>query len=313
MLLVLSVFLVCPVKAGAIIDGDPADGLVAANIVNDPEYNHLYDYPLGSLWGTDSSCMVEGFALPYLAPGQQVTNATISFFLESQNGAPTYNLQLYGLKRVSTTSGIPVSADEYTGTNDTANTLLTAKFITPTTAVNQDASYSGANLASFVQAQYSNAAFSGMDLSTTRYIFFRVSPDNTQDGWNNYLVANARNPLRNYHPTLALTISNGISNIAGRLQFSFTLPVDSDTSAGVYDATSGKLLRTIWNNVRFQQGTNYGVWGRQGRQRYGGRDGHQLPDQADLPQCEVYLSRHGRKYVDRAVGSQSLSFVRKNS
>jgi hypothetical protein len=245
-------------QAGAIIDGDPADGMIVAGVVNNPEYNHLYDYQIGALYNSDNSSMVEGFPLPYLAPGQQVTGATISFYLESLNGPPNFNLALYGLKRVSTTSGAPLASDQYSGANDTANTLLAAKFITPTSTPNQASTYSGANLATFVQSQYSNSAFSGMDLSKSRFIFFRLSPDSLQGG--NYLIADARNPLRTYHPTLALTISNGISNVAGRLQFSFTLPQDSDTSAGVYDATTGKLLRTIWNNVRYQAGTNYGVW-----------------------------------------------------
>ena len=59
---------------------------------------------------------------------------------------------------------------------------------------------------------------------------------------------------------LSLTISNGISNIAGRLQFSFNLPQAAITSAGVYNASTGALIRTLWNNVGYQQGTNYGVW-----------------------------------------------------
>ena len=82
--------------------------------------------------------------------------------------------------------------------------------------------------------QYTNAAFSGLDLSNSRFIFFRLSPNGVQGGFTNYQFGSARNSTRTYHPTLALTISNGITNMAGRLQFSFSLPQASVTSAGVY-------------------------------------------------------------------------------
>jgi hypothetical protein len=251
--------LVCTAKAGEIIDGDPADAMVDQNGVNDGAYGHLYDLEIGGLWGSTLSSMVEPFALPYLAAGQQVTGATISFYLEQPNGAENYNLQLYGLKRVSATSSAPLLTDWYAGSNDTANTLLDATFVTPSTPINQNVTYSGSNLVSFIQSQYTNSAFSGLALSNPRYIFFRLSPD-AQSVSNYYMLASARNPNRTYHPTLSLTISGGITNIAGRLQFSFSLPQASSTSAGVYNTSTGALMRTLWNNVQYQQGTNYGVW-----------------------------------------------------
>ncbi|HEV3273114.1 MAG TPA: Ig-like domain-containing protein [Candidatus Methylacidiphilales bacterium] len=234
--------------------------MVDQTAVNDSSYYTTFDLCVGALYGVQSGAMVEAFPLPYLAPGQQVTGASISFYLEQKNSTPAYNIQLYGLNRVSATSSMPLESDWYTGSDDTANTLLAPTFVTPTTAVAQSVAYSGSNLVSFVQKQYTNAAFSGLDLSATRYIFFRLSPDATQDGYNNYQFASARNPTRTYHPTLALTIANGISNVAGRLQFSFNLPQASITSAGVYNPSTGALIRTLWNNVQYQQGMNYGVW-----------------------------------------------------
>jgi len=243
-----------------IIEGIPPDALVDQTAVGDGKYGSLYDIPIGGLFGNDIGTMVEPFALPYLAPGQQVTAATLSFYVEQPNGPENYNMQLYGLNRVSATSAAPLLSDWYAGANDTANTLLNATYITPATPVNQSVTYSGSNLVSFIQKQYTNAAFSGLDLSNSRYIFFRVSPNISSGLYNNYIIASARNTNRAYHPTLALTISNGISNIAGRLQFSFNLPQASTTSAGVFNTTTGTLIRTLWNNVQYQQGTNYGVW-----------------------------------------------------
>ena len=159
-------------------------------------------------------------------------------------------------------------------------------------------SYSGANLAAFIQQQYANSAFAGLDTSSSRYIFFRLSPGSTSL-YNYYEFASARNINRSYHPTLALTISNGISNIAGRLQFSFNLPQASITSAGVYNASTGALLRTLWNNVQYQQGTNYGVWD--------GKDdnGNAVPTGTSY---KIKLIYHNVQYVfEGMIGNTSAS------
>ena len=263
LLFALFAFLVGSARAGAIIEGETTDAMLTQTAINNGAYATVTDMPIGTLYailGADVSDMVEAFNLPYLAPGQQVTGATMSFFLEQRNAVPTINLQLYGLNRVSATNNAPLLSDWYAGTNDSANVLLDAQFITPTTPVNQAATYSGANLASFIQKQYGNAAFSKLGVNSPRYVFFRLSPDGSQSTYNNYLIANSRNFTRSYHPTLSLTISNGITNVAGRLQFSFSLPQNSVTSAGVYNSSTGALIRTLWNNVQYQQGTNYGVW-----------------------------------------------------
>ena len=256
-------FLAClnfPAKGGAIIEGDTGDGMLTKTQLNNQNYHNWEDLEVGGLYNGDNGNMVDAFPLPYLAPGQQVTGATISFYQEGHWYTPTTNVQLYGLNRVSLTDPTPLVSDWYVGANDTANTLLDATFATPSTPLNSAVTYSGSNLVNFVQKQYANAAFAGQDTSSTRYIFFRLSPSASQSGMNNYVFASARHRNRNFHPTLALTISNGISNIAGRLQFSFTLPTNATTSAGVYNTSTGALIRTLWNNVQFQAGTNYGVW-----------------------------------------------------
>ena len=286
-------------KAGAIVEGNGQDGFVTLGVVNNGAYSSVYNFAVGALYGTDSACAVEAFALPYLAPGQQVTAASISFYLESLDGAPTYKLQLYGLNRVSTTSPVPIVTDWYTGTNDTLNTLLDPTLITPSSPTQQAATYSGSSLLSFVQKQYANAAFTGLDLSPTRYIFFRVSPDGTQNGFNNYVVGNSRNPNRAEHPVLSLTISNGLSNVAGRLQFSFNLPQASITSAGVYNPTTGALIRTIWNNVQYQAGMNYGAWD--------GNDDLGNPVATGTP-YQIKLIYHNVQYVwEGMIGNTSAS------
>ena len=248
-------------RGGEIIEGDPGDAMVTKTLVNSGAYDENENIEVGSLYYGDVGTIVECFPLPYLASGQQVTAATISFYLEQTNSSPTCNCQLYGLNRVSTTSPAPLVSDWYEGTNDAANVLLAPTFATPQSTVAQAVTYSGSNLVSFVQKQVASTTFSGLSLTTPRYIFFRLSPDTAQSSGNmNYQFACARHLTRSYHPTLALTISNGITNIAGRLQFSFSLPQNSITSAGVYNPTTGALIRTLWNNIQYQQGANYGVW-----------------------------------------------------
>jgi len=286
-------------RAGAIIESDTGDGMVTQTAVNDGYYHTQDNLNVGRLYRTDIGTQVDAFPLPYLAPGQQVTAATISYFLEQINGSPAFNAQLYGLNRISTTSPAPLVSDFYEGLNDTANVLLNPTFVTPGTTANQAVTYSGANLVSFVQQQYTNAAFSGLDLSNNRYIFFRLSPDGTTANYVNYQFGSARNSVRTYHPMLSLTISNGISNIAGRLQFSFTLPQASVTSAGVYNASTGALLRTLWNNVQYQAGTNYGVWD--------GNDdsGNAVPSGSNY---QIKLIYHNVQYVwDGTVGNTSAA------
>ena len=148
------------------------------------------------------------------------------------------------MNRVNTSNDLPILSDWFLGTNDTGNTLLTSTFFTPQSAIGQTSSYSGSNLVSFIQKQYASSAFNGLDLAKNRYIFFRLSPTATSPNYyTNYLVASSRNGTRAWHPTLALTISGGISNVAGRMQFSFNLPQNSVTSAGVYNTSTGALIR----------------------------------------------------------------------
>src|ERR1035437_3545240 len=135
--------LVCTARAGAIIEGDTADAMIDQTAVNDAAYDTTYNLNVGGLYGANIGALVEAFQLPYLAPGQQVTGASITFYLEQKNFTPSNNVQLYGLNRVSATSSAPLLSDWYEGTNDTANTLLDATFVTPTTTVNQACAYSG--------------------------------------------------------------------------------------------------------------------------------------------------------------------------
>jgi hypothetical protein len=289
-------------RAGEIVDGDPADGDTTSSAINNGMYDHMYTLLAGSVYNGDYQSMVEAFALPYLAPGQTVTSASVSFYRETQTPptSPTYNLQLYALKRVSTTSAAPLVSDWYVGSKDTSNTLLDGTFITPATPAGSTSSYGGTALTSFINSQYANSAFSGMSLSNTRWVFFRLNADSSsQSGFNNYLLGSARNPNRVHHPMLSLTISGGISNVAGLLQFSFNLPQNAVTSAGVYNTTTGVLMRTLWNNVQYGQGTNYGVWD--------GKDdsGNAVPSGSDY---QIKLIYHNVQYVwEGIIGNTSTN------
>jgi hypothetical protein len=167
-------------RAGEIIEGDTAGGLVTQGAVNSGTYNNNQNVEVGPMYYTDIGNVVEAFTLPYLAPGQTVTGATLSYYFVGYfNGTPNCNGQLYGLNRVSTTSAAALTSDWYAGTNDTANVLLNPTFITSKITAGQAITYSGSNLLSFVQKQYTNAAFSGLDTTNSRYVFFRISPDSS--------------------------------------------------------------------------------------------------------------------------------------
>jgi hypothetical protein len=296
----LFLFAVTASRAAEIIEGNTADGMVTQTLVNSGSYNNNENIEVGPMYYGDIGTVVESFALPYLAPGQQITGASISFFLEQTNSNPSFNGQLYGLNRVSTTNAAPLVSDWYQGANDTNNVLLAPQFVTPQSGTNQAVTYSGSNLASFVQKQAANAAFSGQDLSPARYIFFRISPDAAATS-GSYQFGCARSTIRTNHPTLTLTISNGISSVAGRLQFSFNLPQTSITSAGVYNPTTGALIRTLWNNVQYQQGTNYGVWD--------GNDDSGAPV-ATGSNYQIKLIFHNVQYVwEGTVGNTSLNLT----
>jgi hypothetical protein len=303
-LLACAAFLVASppcLKAGAIVEGETTDAMVTASDVNNGAYDTSVTLGVGQLYQGYQAAMVEPFALPYLAPGQTVSNASISFFLAyTQANSPlTCNVQLYGMKRVSTGTTTITPSDFYIGTNDSQNTLLDATFATPSTGTNQVVSYSGSNLTSFVQAQYANSAFSGKDLTQTRYVYFRLSADSGQVNFDNYQFSTSRNVARVQHPLLSLTIANGISNVNGRLQFSFTLPTNAVTSAGVYNPSTGALIRTLWGNQQFQAGTNYGAWD--------GNDDSGNPV-ASGSSYQIKMIYHNVQYVwDGTVGNSSAT------
>ena len=117
--------LVSVAHAGAVIEGETTDAMITSSMINPGEYDTNVTLGVGEIYNGDVGNIVEPFNLPYLAPGQTVTGATISFYLASINAPVTPNVQLYGLTRVSATSSSPLTSDWYVGTNDTANTLLT--------------------------------------------------------------------------------------------------------------------------------------------------------------------------------------------
>ena len=125
-------------RAGAVVEGDPADGGVLKNSVNSGYYNTWLTQAVGQQVLLDVGNIVEPFALPYLAPGQTVTGATISFYLTSKASPVSANVQLYGMNRVSTSSPTVTTSDWYSGTNDTSNTLLSPTLATPSSGGQRD-------------------------------------------------------------------------------------------------------------------------------------------------------------------------------
>lgn len=281
------------------VAGSANDKQVGQLSINPGMYDENSTIGIGILYDNDTYTMVEPFPLPYLAPGQTISSASISFYVPEIDYTPFFNCDLYGLKRTSTTSDAPIAADWYVGNNDTANTLLKSSFLVGSSAAGKTYTYTGANLASFLQTQY--ASFGANTDFTTKYVFFRLNPTAiaTRNGKTNYYVASSRNNNPAFRPVLSITMSGGVTNVAGRLQFSFSLPQKATTSAGVYNPTTGVLIRTLWNNVAYEAGVNTAAWD--------GNDDSGNPVSGGS-NYQIKLIYHNVQYIwDGTVGNTSLA------
>jgi hypothetical protein len=216
------------------------------------------DY-VGYLFGTENRVMVTPIQLPYIAPGVTITGASMSWGYVGKNGTPATNVDVDGLSRISTSPAV-TTADYYIGPNDPASTTIQQGLVTPSTPFGT-VTCSNATLLSWIQSQYAAFTAQGTSDLAARFVFFRLNGnalENQQSRGNiNYLFASSDN-LRPLIPTLTLTATGTATPTAGRLQFAFTLATNQVTSAGVYQ--NGALVRTLWSNVPYTAGTNYGAW-----------------------------------------------------
>lgn len=264
--LFLFLALLLPLHASEKIEPSPYDAQIQATSAGDFFAQAQAQVGRAYNGATTQTCYVVPFKLPYLAPGQTITSASLNFPFQGSyfiNGATSvqFNADVYGLTRYSTYP-LPVAnsltSDYYMGANDSANTRF-GRIATPSTAAGT-LTYSGSNLLTWLNAQIS--ASSGIPYTTPVYVFVRINPDASTTGLagaQGYNFSTGDSPTRANIPTLTYTTSGTPTTTAGRLQFSFTLGSAQTTSAGVYDG-SGTLIRRLWENVPYSSGTSYGAW-----------------------------------------------------
>jgi hypothetical protein len=202
------------------------------------------------------------FQLPYLNPGQAISAATVAFNYVGKNGSPLKSIDLYGLNRTVASTGIPapIAGDWYVGSDDTANTLLEQNIITPSTLPGI-ITITSQSLINWLNEQYQTIGAGG-------YVFLRLSAqalENQSVYQTNYRISTSyadatTPPNRQNVPTLSIVTTGALQPDAGKLVFSFTLGSPAIVSAGVYNASTNGLLRTVLANVPGSAGVNCSAW-----------------------------------------------------
>jgi hypothetical protein len=270
------------------------DAQVDATLVN-PGANTIFgQYYVGHIY-YDDRVIVTPFQLPYLAPGQTITSASVSWNYAGTKNTPTTSVDVYGLTRIATTATV-TTADFYIGPNDTANTLLQPALITPTTTPGT-VTCSNAALVTWLQAQYAAFAAGGTSDTATRYVFLRLNGNGYEPSQNtNYLISTPDN-FRPLIPTLTITVSGNANTEAGKLAFQFYTPTATITSAAVYQ--NGGMVRSLWNNAPASAGVVTAAWD--------GNDdfGNPLPASATYT---IKVATNGVSYNwDGAIGNTSTA------
>lgn len=193
MVAVLAVYTGLTNSSAATIYGLPVDRQVDSN-------GTLQDLGLmgpGSHNASFNSVAVMVFQLPTLPVGQKFSAVGFTSYLLGQNGAPTFNVDLYGLG-VDSVSTV-LASDYYAGPLDSSNTLLLDNYITPSTPGVTFPSTSVSLLTDYLNICYANGTNAG------QYVFLRLSPDTAALSWNYYHIASAeyQAPSNFYWPRLS--------------------------------------------------------------------------------------------------------------
>lgn len=115
------------------------------------------------------------FQLPTLPAGKEFDAASLRFYQNGRDGAPSFNADLYGVA-ISASSAV-LASHYYTGSFDSASILVKDNLLT--SASGAGSVYATASeLTDFLNAVYANGAGAG------KYVFFRINPDIS--GLNNY-------------------------------------------------------------------------------------------------------------------------------
>jgi arylsulfatase A-like enzyme len=122
------------------------------------------------------------FPMPVLAAGEQVSNASLTVNVAGRSGAPTFNVDLWGIGFQTSTAAIVEYFEGNTG--DAGNTKLQDNVITPSFTSGDVTLANHAGLAVYLQTFYAaNSNYAGGS-----YVFLRMNPDadsgTTSLGWS---------------------------------------------------------------------------------------------------------------------------------
>lgn len=168
---------------------------------------------VGSFSTDRNIALVYPFALPSINP-LDITAASVSFFLQSFATAPTFDAVLTALDRKSSSPTLLITDFEGTGTD------LATAFLTPTSTTNQQHTFSGAALVSFLQNAYTTN-------TAGDFVFFRLKPTNNANNYADsqaYVVALSENTTAGQAPVLSIDVvpepaSLGMLAMAGTMLF----------------------------------------------------------------------------------------------
>lgn len=123
------------------------------------------------------------FQIPELPEGEEFSNASLRLYLQSREGSPSFNADLYALG-VSTSPDV-LATDFYVGPSDSGAILIEDNIIVPSNS-------SGPKIASDqILTDYLNAAYD-YGAGAGLYVFFRLSPDIAgQNNYNRYKIYSA--------------------------------------------------------------------------------------------------------------------------
>lgn len=194
------------------------------------------------LWGGGDNTRVALYANNAGAPGALLATST-SQLLGANRDWVTFTLS--GTNTI--TSGTPIWIAVWTDFPGGVQTYSVAG------ASNQMAR----NQSSVVPFNWANPIGSPTYTAEEIALYVTYTPTGGGGGGGNYTL--------DLTPSSMATTTHGItlqySGASGDI-FSFTISGARTTSAGIFQASTGKLVKTLWNNVTYQAGTHFGEWDR---------------------------------------------------
>lgn len=182
--------------------------------------------------GTETGGQITGYVLPFKLPplsvGEQITNAVLNIFSESQAYLDgTANLDLRGVR----TSAVPTTQFS----DISGGTLLVdnAYVLTNSIPVNQMLSLASSNMTAYLQNVYESDPY-----AAGQYLLLAVVPDATNSISTRYLtVSTANNSVGEQHPSLHIYTTGGSTqelSSASVVQHGIQWVFDSEYPVGQY-------------------------------------------------------------------------------